>query len=191
MKIAFRPQHELVTFAGQRAACLEPKMILTLSPRGIKKLIHLRASAKTVSSSMLLLHDVAPKLTASWRSHETGPQRIRTKFSGETAAIHQPAISVPSTWRSSKPPSVKSLQLGDSIPQILVVVRQVGNIGFFLRLGQRESFSVKPQAHRLVGMGPRWTQGSYHPNSAKQEFLEIETIAPMGSPQVESRDESI
>ena len=57
----------------------------------------------------------------------TGPQRIRTKLSGETAAILQLAASVPPPWRL-KPPSVKSLQPGESMPVILVVVRQVGNM---------------------------------------------------------------
>ena len=66
----------------------------------------------------------------------------------------------------------------------------------FLRLGEPERFRselirVKPQAHRLVGMGPRQTQGDYHLNSAIQEFFEIETKAPVGSSQVESREECI
>ena len=48
-------------------------------------------------------------------------------ISGETTATPQPAISVRSTVRL-KPPSVKSLQPGDSKPVSLVVIRQVGNI---------------------------------------------------------------
>ena len=50
---------------------------------------------------------------------------------------------------------------------------------------------VETQAHRLVCMGPRWTQGGHHLNSAIQKFFEIETKSPVGSSQVEGRDEYI
>ena len=69
----------------------------------------------------------------------TGPQRIRTKLSGEAAAVPQPAASVPPAWRL-KPPSMKSLQLGDSIPVILIEIRQVGNMeNCFFVLGNRKA----------------------------------------------------
>ena len=51
---------------------------------------------------------------------------------------------------------------------------------FLLRLGQAEGFrselapGEKPQAHRLVGVRPRWTQGSHHFDSAIHKFFEIE-----------------
>ena len=34
-------------------------------------------------------------------------------------------------------------------------------------------FPVKPQAHRLVAVRPRRTQGGHHFNSAIHEFFEI------------------
>ena len=40
-------------------------------------------------------------------------------------------------------------------------------------------------------MGPRQTHGGHHLNSAIREFFETQTRAPMGSPQVESRDKRI
>ena len=69
----------------------------------------------------------------------TGPQSKRTTLSGETAAILQPAKSVPSAW-CFKAPSVKSLQPGVSIPVILVVARQVGKMeNSLLGLGNRKA----------------------------------------------------
>ena len=62
--------------------------------------------------------------------------------------------------------------------------RQQGDM--FFRLGQPEGFKfelfwVETQANRLVGVGPRWTQGGHHLNSAIHKFFEIETKAPVGS----------
>ena len=103
-KSAFGPQHQLVAFVGQRN---DPFSV---------------SYTEGYTCRMLgITEDSHPG------SHEAGAQRIRTKLSGETAAVLQPANSVPSTGRS-KPPSVKSLQRGDSIPVILVAVRQEGNM---------------------------------------------------------------
>ena len=52
--------------------------------------------AKPMSSAVLLLQVVAAKKSEWCVSHIP---RIRTKLSGETSTIHQPAKSVPSTWR--------------------------------------------------------------------------------------------
>ena len=86
---------------------------------------------------------------------------------------------------------MKSLQPGDSITVILlVVVRQVGNKEkCFFRLSQPEGFKfelfcVETQAQRLVGVGPRWTQGGHHLNSAIHKLFEIEIKAPVGFSQV-------
>ena len=65
------------------------------APRGMKQLTQRIASAKPVSSAVLLLQDVAPKKIMAKQSQH--PQR---------------AISEPSTWRL-KPPSVKTLQPGE------------------------------------------------------------------------------
>ena len=81
-----------------------------------------------------------------------------------------------------KPPSLKRLQPGDSMPVILVAIRQVSHTKIFLRLGQLESF-------RSELFCPRWTQGGHHLNSAIREFFGTGTRAPMGSPRIESRDE--
>ena len=56
----------------------------------------------------------------------TGPRKVRTKSSGVTATIPRPANSELSGWRLY-PASVKRLQPGESIPVILVIVRQFGN----------------------------------------------------------------
>ena len=134
---------------------------------------------------LLLLHEVAPKNAGCRGSHATWPHKRRTQLSGETAAIHRPANSEPSAWRL-KPPSGKGLHPGDSFPVILVVVRQVGNMEICFRLGQPESrrpelIRVETQAHRLIRVGPRQTQGSHHLDSAMHEFFETETNARVGS----------
>ena len=111
-----------------RAACLESKKMRRRAPRGMKNLIHPRASAEPVSSALLLLQDVAPGNAGSRGSYETGPQMTLTKISGETTATHQPAISVPSILRL-QPPSVKSLQPGDSMPGCGKWVTRLEKIG--------------------------------------------------------------
>ena len=50
---------------------------------------------------------------------------------------------------------------------------------------------MKPQAHRLVGVRPRQTQGGHHLNSSVHRLFEIETKATIGSLQVISHDERI
>ena len=52
-------------------------------------------------------------------------------------------------------------------------------------------FRAKSQAQRLVGVSPRRTQGGHHLNSAIDEFIGIETSAPMVSPQIESREKRV
>ena len=153
------------------------------------------ASAKPVSSAVLLLQDLAPRNAGGRESRTTGPQRIRTTISGETTATLQPAISVRSTVRL-KPPSEKSLQPGDSKPVSLVVIRQVGNVVIFLSLGEpdgivSELFRSEPQAHRLTTVSPRRTQGSHHVDSPIHELTEVETRTTVGSLQVVSRHERI
>ena len=113
----------------------------------------------------------------------------RTKLSGEAAASLQPANSPPSTCRLESP-SVKSLQPGDSIPVIVVVVPASRQHKILHRLGQPERFRSE-----LIQVTPkhipRQTQRGHHLNSAIREFSEIQTRAPMGAPQVESRDKRI
>ena len=107
------------------------------SPRGMKKLIDVMASAKPVSSAVLLLQEVVPKNAGCSGSQTTGPQRIWTKLSCDTAVIPEPAASVPSRLRLKLP--VDSLQPGNSIPVNLVVTRQVGNTEIlFLGFGSRK-----------------------------------------------------
>ena len=104
----------------------------------------------------------------------TGPQRIRTKLSGGTAAIHQPAKWVPSAWRKN-PPSVKSLQPGNSIPVILVVERNVGSMDNVFRLGQPKGGGPElVRTENQIRVGPRRTLGNHHLNSAIYEFSEIQ-----------------
>ena len=161
------------------------------SSRGIKKLIHVRASAKPVSSAVLLLEDATPE-NARWRgSHVTGPQRIRTRLSGETAGIPQPAALVPTAWRL-KPPCVKSLQLGDSIPVILTAASwQHGEL--FSALAKRKASGLS-----CSGLKPKHIVWYVWAHAGHREviililpykFFEIETKAPVGSSQVGSRDE--
>ena len=109
----------------------------TRSPRGMKKLIDVMASAKPVSSAVLLLQEVVPKNAGCSGSQTTRPQRIWTKLSCDTAVIPEPAASVPSRLRLKLP--VDSLHPGDSIPVNLVVTRQVGNMEIlFLGFGGRK-----------------------------------------------------
>ena len=81
------------------------------------------------------------------------------------------------------------------MPVSLVVIRQAGNIVNFF-FGEPEGFRpglfrVAPQAHRLVGVSPRRTQGSHHFNSSTHKLAEVETRATIGSLRVVSRDESV
>ncbi len=69
-----------------RAACLEPKRMRKRAPRGMKELAQRQASAKPVSSAVLLLQDVAPKNDGCQGSHTTGPEMTLTTFSSETIA---------------------------------------------------------------------------------------------------------
>ena len=84
-------------------------------PQGMNKCTHLMASANPVSSAALLLQEVAPTRARCSGSETTGPQRIWTMFSGETAAIPHPAASVPSGLRLELP-SVKRIQTGGFDP---------------------------------------------------------------------------
>ena len=54
-----------------------------------------------------------------------------------------------------------------------------------------ELISVGTQAHRLIRVGRRRTQGSHHLNSAIHEFFEIETNATVGSSQIEGSDKGV
>ena len=78
-----------------------------------------------------------------------------------------------------KPPSVKSLQPGDSEPVSLVVVRQVGNmVKKHPWLGQKEGLRhdlmrLETQAHRLKGVSPRRAQGSHHFDSSICKLAEV------------------
>ena len=140
--------------------------IHTRSPRGMKKLAHQMASARPVSSAVWLLQVAAPKDAGCRGSQITGLHRIWTVFSGGTAAIHQPAASVPSGLRL-KLPSVKSLQLVDSISINLVDTRQVGSKEEKFRLRQTEVprselVWVTTMAQWLVRISPRRTEGSHH-----------------------------
>ena len=136
MEPAYQTQQELVTSATPsvtRAACLESERMRTRAPRGMKKLAHLKASAKTMSSAVLLLQDVAPKTPVAGDHTKLGHKR-------------------------SEPPSVKSLQSGDSMPVILVVVRQVGNmVNFFFGLGNRKAsgLSLSTSSGRCAHTGHR------------------------------------
>ena len=166
------------------------------APRGMSEFAERIASAKPESSAVLLLHDVAPRNAGNQGSHTTRPQMILTKFSGETIATAQPAISVPSILRLR--PSVKSLQPGDSLPVSLVVIRQVGSMGKFLfRFRESESFRselfrMKLHGHRLISMTPRGTQSSHHfDSSVHHKLAEKETRAVVGSVQVVSSDEGV
>ena len=157
----------------------------------MRELAQRMASAKPVSSAVLLLQDLAPRNAGGRESRTTGPQRIRTTFAGETTATLQPAISVRSTVRL-KPPSEKSLQPGDSKPVSLVVIRQVGNVVIFLWLGEPEGivselFRSEPQAHRLTTVSSRRTQGSHHVDSPIHEPTGVQTRTTVGSLQVVSR----
>ena len=91
-----------------------------------------------------------------------------------------------------KPPSVKSLQPGDSTPVSPVVI---GPWPFFL-LRQLEGlrselFWVEHQARRLVGVFPRRTQGGHHFDSSIHKFFESETRATIVALHVMSRDKRI
>ena len=111
-----------------------------------------------------------------------------TKLSGETTvATPQPAISVPSL--RLKPPSVKSLQPGDSIPVSLAVIRQVGDI-IKKWSGEPEGFKSE-EAHPLISVSPRGTQGSHRFNSSVLKLAEKKTQAAVGSLQVLSSDEVV
>ena len=79
----------------------------TLTTR--EKITHLMASANPVSSAVLLLQEVAPKNAGCSGSQTTGPQRIWTRFSGETSSIpsraHQCRQDCVETSISEQPPS--------------------------------------------------------------------------------------
>ena len=146
-------------------------------------------------SGVVAAQELAPRNAGGRESRTTGPQRIRTTFSGETTATPQPAISVRSTVRL-KPPSVKSLQPGDSKPVSLVVIRQVGNVVILLWLGEPEGivselFRSEPQARRLTTVSSRRTQGSHYVDSPIHELTEVETRTTVGSLQVVSCHERI
>ena len=82
--------------------------------------------------------------------------------SGETTTMRQPAESVPSKASSR-----------ESIPVVLVIVRQFGNVGLFWGVWVSASglscSGLKSQKRRLVGVGLRQTQGGHHLNSAVQK----------------------
>ena len=50
---------------------------------------------------------------------------------------------------------------------------------------------METQAHRLTRVGPRWTQGTHHLDSPLHEFSEINTMASVGSSQLEGSDKSV
>ena len=64
------------------------------APPGMKTVAQRRASAKPVSSAVLLIQDVGPGNAGSQGLHTTGPS-MTLKFSGETIATPQLVISVP------------------------------------------------------------------------------------------------
>ena len=146
---------------------------------------------------MLLLHDVAPKKMPDARDHtKPGPHRIRTKLSGEMAAIPQAGQFSAVNWafKTSVFEESPARRLDSSHSGSSSASMQRGKV--LLRFGQPESFRselirFKSQAHRLIGMGPRRTQGGHHFNSAIHKLFEVETSAPVVSHQIESRDKGI
>ena len=63
----------------------------------------------------------------------------------------------------------------------------MGGLGFLFASGLR----AESQAHRLVGVGARWTQGSHLLFPPIHEFMKIETLTLVSSSQFERRDEGI